>query len=112
MPRDIDQIIVRLRVEIPGVEIDQLQVAHPGADDDGLWHVKVPGKAGEVQMESTSGACPFLIESDFNEETHHGGTVDEVVSVIRSLFAERGAAPGVGPQSLGAVRRPGRGRHR
>ena len=34
MARDIDQIIELLRREIPGVEITQLQVTHPGADDD------------------------------------------------------------------------------
>ncbi|MBI3807575.1 MAG: hypothetical protein HY281_08710 [Nitrospirae bacterium] len=50
MPRDIDQIIERLTTELPGVQVTQLQVTHPGADDDGLWFIGVPSRAGEVQM--------------------------------------------------------------
>jgi hypothetical protein len=86
MPRDIDQIIDRLRVAMPGVEIAQLKVTHPGADDDGLWFIKLPGRAGEVQIESSDGTCPFWIESDFSAERQHGHTVDEVVAKIRNLF--------------------------
>ena len=63
MRRDIDQIIERLRSELPGAQITQLQVTHPEADDDGLWFVKVPGQRGEIQIESSSGTCPFVIES-------------------------------------------------
>jgi hypothetical protein len=41
---DIDHIIERLKAELPGVQITQLQVAHPGADDDGLWFIRMPGR--------------------------------------------------------------------
>jgi len=54
MTRDIDQIIELLRKEISGVQITQLQVAHPGVDDDGLWFISVPGRTGEVQIFSSS----------------------------------------------------------
>jgi hypothetical protein len=87
MSRDIDQIIERLRTEIPGVQVTQLQVAHPGADDDGLWFIKIPDRAGEVQIESSYGSCPFIIESDFSAEVFQGRTVDEVVSTVRRLYA-------------------------
>ena len=87
MPRDIDHIIERLKTEIPGVQVTQLQVAHPGADDDGLWFIRIPGRAEEVQIESSHGSCPFLIESDFSAERHHGHSVDEVVSTVRRLYA-------------------------
>jgi len=87
MSRDIDQIIERLRAEIPGVQVTQLQVTHPGADDDGLWFIKIPGRAGEVQIESPHGICPFLIESDFSDERLRGHSVDEVVSTVRRLYA-------------------------
>jgi len=85
-PRDIDQIIARLRLTVPGVEVAQLQVAHPGADDDGLWFFRVPGRAGEVQIESAKGSCPFLIECDFSTAREHGDTVDEVVATIRAFY--------------------------
>lgn len=91
MARDIDQIIGLLQREIPGVAITQLQVTHPGADDDGLWFVRVPGRKGEVQIESSSGDCPFLIESELSGERHYGRSVHEVVGTIRKLFAEPAA---------------------
>jgi hypothetical protein len=87
MTRDIDQIIERLKAELPGVQVTQLQVSHPGADDDGLWFIKIPGKDGDVQIESSHGTCPFIIESDFSRETFHGHSVDEVVSTVRRLYA-------------------------
>ncbi len=92
MTRDIDQIIQLLRREIPGVEIEQLQVSHPGADDDGLWFIKIAGRTGEVQIESSSGTCPFVIESDLSSETLHGRSIYEVVGTVMKLFAEQGAA--------------------
>ncbi len=87
MPRDIDHITERLKVELPGVQVSELQVAHSGADDDGLWFITIPGRAGEVQIESSLGSCPFLIESDFSVERFHGHTVDEVVQIVRRLYS-------------------------
>ena len=92
MTRDIDQITQLLRREIPGVEIEQLQVSHPGADDDGLWFIKVPRQTGEVQIESSDGSCPFIIQSDFSSEMLHGRSIYEVVGTVMKLFAEQGAA--------------------
>jgi len=91
MTRDIDQIIELLRKEISGVQITQLQVAHPGVDDDGLWFISVPGRTGEVQIESSLGTCPFFIESDFSHDTHHGRSIHEVVGTVMRLFAEPGS---------------------
>lgn len=87
MPRDIDHIIERLKAEFPGVQVAQLQIAHPGADDDGLWFIRIPGRAEEVRIESSHGSCPFLIESDFSAERFHGQSVDEVVQIVRRLYA-------------------------
>ena len=87
MLRDVDHIIERLRRELPRVQITQLQVAHPGADDDGLWFIRVPGRTEEAQIESTHGSCPFVIESDFGAERFHGHSIDEVVQIVRNLYA-------------------------
>jgi hypothetical protein len=87
MTRDIDQIIEQLKAELPGVLVTQLQVSHPGADDDGLWFIKIPGRDGNVQIESSDGTCPFIIESDFGSEAFHGHTVGEVISIVRRLYA-------------------------
>ena len=87
MPRDIDYIIERLKTEVPGVQVTQLPVTHAGADDDGLWFIRVPGRAEEVQLESSYGSCPFLIESDFGAERLHAHSIDEVISTVRKLYA-------------------------
>ena len=87
MKRDVDPIIEQLTATIPGVRIEQLKVKHPGADDDGLWFINIPDQEGEVQLESSDGICPFLIESDFNNERFYGHTVQEVVATVRRLFS-------------------------
>lgn len=85
--RDIDHIIERLKKMIPNVQVTQLQVVHPGADDDGVWFIKVPGKTGEVQIESSDGSCPFLIASNSTPETFRGQSVDEIVQIVNRLYA-------------------------
>lgn len=87
MDRDIDCIIGRLNVEYPGIQITQVQVRHPGADDDGLWFVRVPGRRGEIQLESSDGSFPVLIESDRSNERFSAETVEDLVSVLRRLGA-------------------------
>jgi hypothetical protein len=85
--RDIDQITAQLALEIPGIYIRQLQVSHPGADDDGLWFIDIPSREERAQLESPDGNCPFLIESDFSVERLHASTIDEVVEVVKRLYS-------------------------
>ena len=86
MDRDIDLIIEKLKADIPGVRIEQLKVNHPGADDDGLWFVNIYGRKGEVQLESSYGVCPFLIESDFNDSRFDAHSIEEAVATVKHLF--------------------------
>lgn len=86
MKREIDLIIEQLAADIPGVQIEQLKAKHPGADDDGLWFIDIPDQDRRVQIESPDGICPFLIESDFNNERFYGQPVQEVVATVRNLF--------------------------
>ena len=87
MARAIDQIIARLNADVPDVHIAQLHVSHPGADDDGLWFIGISGRAETVQVESSDGNCPLLIESDFSADRLHGHTVDEVVVQVKQLYS-------------------------
>ena len=87
MERDIDQIILRLKTEISGVQISQLQVVDTKADDNGLWFIKTSNRVEEVQIESSSGNCPFVIESDFGSERFCGHNVEEVVSIVKKLYS-------------------------
>lgn len=87
MKRDVDLIIEQLIATVPGVRIEQLKVKHPGADNDGLWFINMSDQDGEVQIESSDGICPFLIESNFNNERFFGHTVQEVVATVKRHFS-------------------------
>lgn len=87
MKRDIDFITEQLIASVPGIVIVQLKVPNPGADDDGLWFINIPDRKNQVQIESSEGNCPFLIESAFNDERFHGHTVQEVVETVKHLFS-------------------------
>jgi hypothetical protein len=87
MQRDIDRIREQLTADIPRIRIEKLKVRHPGADDDGLWFINIQDQEHQVHLESSEGMCPFLIESDFSNERFYGHTIDEVIAVIKRLYA-------------------------
>lgn len=80
--RDIDAIINALALAHCGLVIEQLQVLHRGSDDDGVWFFRHPASACEVQLESTTGACPFLFETDAHDAPAVAHTVAEAVSLV------------------------------
>ena len=89
MSRDIDLTIAALERALPGLRWEQLHVAHPGADDDGLWFFSHPAASGEVQLESSTGELPFLLEGDDGAERETVRSVDEAV---RRVVARLGAS--------------------
>lgn len=72
MTSDLEEVIRRVQDRLPDIQWAQISVTH-AADDDGLWFFWLPRLPGEVQIESDSGACPFLIETD----KHDGRLVAE-----------------------------------
>jgi len=84
--RDVEQIIERVREICPGVEVRQLKVLHPGADDDGLWFFSQPESPFEVQIESSYGTCPFLIETGESPERFTTNTIAETVQTLSVLL--------------------------
>ena len=82
--RDIDAIFEQLRVTYPDVTIAQLSVTHPGADDDGIWFFRRVGCTTEMQLESSTGSCPFLVESNQNNERVIASSVQQAVQVLIS----------------------------
>jgi hypothetical protein len=66
--RDVDRIIQLVKDICPALEVKQLRVLHPGADDDGLWYFDQPASKFQVQIESPEGMCPFLVETDENDD--------------------------------------------
>ena len=87
MEKDVETIIQFLKQEFPEVQVNQLEVTHP-SDDDGLWFISWPNKKGEIQIESPSGMCPFIIESTEFNKPLHGKTVGDVVAKIRAVYSE------------------------
>ena len=82
--RDIDEIIRRVSAALPQVEWEQLRVKHPGADDDGLWFLDHGERS--VQIESSSGMCPFLIETTFSSDRFTANTVEAAIARLIDLL--------------------------
>jgi hypothetical protein len=86
MTDDLRQIVDGVTAELPDAEWAQLEVTW-AADDDGVWFFWRPGgRFGEVQIESSSGCCPFLIESNFDDERRIGETPSGVVAQVVALL--------------------------
>ena len=85
MHRDIDTIKDRVRSLISDVEVRQLQCAH-AADDDGLWFFRRAGKKDEIQLESSTGDLPFLVEHD-RTKAGKGKTVITVEEAVQEVQA-------------------------
>ncbi len=80
--RDIETIIEQMRAAHPAVQVEQLKVKFPGADDDGLWfftHLNCPF---EVQLESSTGMYPFLVETDENDERVYVHNINEALAAL------------------------------
>jgi len=94
--RDVDKIIELVREMYPGVRVEQLKVSHPGADDDGLWFFDQPESPFQVQIESSTGMCPFMIETDETDARFTVTTVEAAVQRLSDLLhlAKAPAGPG------------------
>jgi hypothetical protein len=87
MMRDIDQIVASVQQQIPEVIVSQLQKKFVG-DDDGIWWFILPGVSQDIQLESPSGSCPFLVETDeqSSHEARIAQTVEQAVGMIVSFL--------------------------
>lgn len=82
--RDIDAIISELMARHPQLSVEQLRVAHPGVDDDGIWFFHHPSTIYEVQLESSQGMFPFLAETDRCNDRLWIKTIDMAVEAVES----------------------------
>lgn len=83
---DIHLIVASVASEYPQLQIRQLKVSHL-ADDAGLWFITGPG-GFEVQIESSTGDFPFLMESSVHSERHNIGDIDVALAVIARELAQ------------------------
>jgi hypothetical protein len=84
--RDIEKVIQSLNTIYPVVNVRQLEVPHPGADDDGLWFFQTPESKLEVQIESSTGMFPFLIETNENDTRVTTATVGQTIETLARLL--------------------------
>jgi hypothetical protein len=83
-PHDIEAIISGVRSAVPNVEITQMHRTHP-ADDDGLWWFRLPQVSRNIQIESSTYDCPFIVEHNgmtSDGEASRACSVAEAVSAI------------------------------
>ena len=90
-PHDIEAVISGVRLQLPAVAVVQMHQSHP-ADDAGLWWFRLPGVSRDIQLESSTYDCPFLVEHDDMASTSEALTahsvseaVSFVVSYLRSI---------------------------
>ena len=77
----IDDIVHKIQALYPAVEVRQLSVVHSGVDDDGLWFFRCNGI--EVQLESSTGNYPFLVESDEHSDRRQVTSCDDAISTLK-----------------------------
>jgi hypothetical protein len=80
--RDIDSVVRLIREAYPDISAEQLRVPHPDADDDGLWFIRHPASAVEIQLESPTGNLPFLVEDSVSSERRSTDTVQAAVAFV------------------------------
>jgi hypothetical protein len=86
-PADVRQVIALVRQAYSNMKWTRLSVTHPGADDDGIWFFWMPDRLGEVQIESSFGVSPFIVETDKHNECFTGASVQEVAEKVVEWLA-------------------------
>lgn len=86
MTRGIEELTVALQRAYPGITIEQLRAAHPGADNGDVWFVRHPHALVDVQVESPNGEAPFSVESDLAPPT----VAPTVAAATRLVIARLG----------------------
>jgi hypothetical protein len=88
--RGIDYVIQLIANTRPAVKVRQLEVSHPGADDDGVWFFERPDGEFDAQVESPEGMCPFLVETSQSDARLTTTSIEKTVEApTRLLHLER-----------------------
>ncbi len=93
--RDVDQVIQQVKLALPLVDVRQYCVRHPGVDDGGVWWFSQPEVDGEIQIESSTGVCPFSVEHHetlSTDDAQTANTIQQAVDLIVTYLQSRSAA--------------------
>jgi hypothetical protein len=83
--RDIDLVIAALKRRHPDLRAEQRPGAY-AAVDEGIWFINLPSTSFEVQLESSTGNCPFLVESSLSPERLHAATIGEAINMVSTML--------------------------
>ena len=83
--RDIDQVIAALRRRLPDLRAEQRPGAYAAVDEE-IWFISLPSTSLEVQLESPTGNCPFLIESSLSPERLHAASIGEAINMVSTML--------------------------
>ncbi|HVE59960.1 MAG TPA: hypothetical protein VNB22_24315 [Pyrinomonadaceae bacterium] len=81
--KDIDLIIEKVNQILPDVGVWQPSKTYP-SDDNGIWYFSLPDVKQSIQIESSYGLCPFIVETDEQSsyDARRASTIDEAVEMI------------------------------
>ena len=81
--RDIDQVLRALQRRYPDLRVEQ-----PPADD-ATWLIDLPSGMTKVRLESSSGNCPFMVESSVSPERLHAASIGEAINMVSTLLGSQ-----------------------
>ena len=99
MSREIDQILERVKQRLPAVQMWQHWVKNPLVDDDGIWWFRLPNIIKAIQIESSFGMCPFMVEHDDMKSTSEAETARTVEEAIEKVVSYLTALESVSRQT-------------
>jgi hypothetical protein len=91
MSNDIAAIVAGVQQKVPEVQVLQMHKTHD-ANDDGIWWFRLPGVREDIQIESSSYNCPFLVEHDSMKSSADAitcRTVEETITVVANYLHTR-----------------------
>jgi hypothetical protein len=92
---DIDRIILIARNSISDLIVFQHRLPHLG-DDEGVWFFHRAAIKGNFQLESSAGACPFLVEEPDSSVGVFKVTVEDAAKSAVDFFrGAKGSGEGI-----------------
>ena len=85
-PHDIEAVIDGVRAVVPYVVVVQMHRTHP-ADDDGLWWFRLPDISRDIQLESSTYDCPFIVEHDDMASSSQALTAHSVPEAVAAVVS-------------------------
>ena len=78
--RDIDQVLKALQRRYPELRVEQPPATHDA------WFIDLPATLIKVRLESSTGDCPFLIESSLSQERLHAASIGEAINMVSTIL--------------------------